>query len=272
MDYNKETLTRLSEALRIAIGNRSVEQFAQMVFAEPKVIASILYTKGTIPDRELCRRIAARSEGRITHTYLYELCGYSEKDTEENRDWAVWKKFKRGQIYYVDLGYNLDYEQCGVRPCVVIQNDVGNQKGGIVQIAPLTSKTKNNLPTHVYLSAGQGLTKDSIIMVEQARCISKRRFFYNGFPSKITELNEAKLKELNNAILFEFGIEDLDFSDEVAYKMLIQIYKMKKKNDKDLVDVMQDKIAQFVDYCTRYHKDANEIKLQFIASRRISIA
>ena len=84
---------------------------------------------------------------------------------------------KRGELYYADLSPVVGSEQGGVRPVLVVKNDVGNKYSPTVIAAAITSKlTKAKLPTHIELSAIEyGLNKDSVILLEQIRTIDKRR-------------------------------------------------------------------------------------------------
>lgn len=84
---------------------------------------------------------------------------------------------KRGDIYFADLEPVVGSEQGGIRPAVIIQNDVGNHHSPTVIIAAITAKTrKTNLPTHIQVdSSREGLEKDSIVLLEQLRTIDKSR-------------------------------------------------------------------------------------------------
>ena len=91
---------------------------------------------------------------------------------------------KRGQIYMVDLSPVVGSEQGGVRPCVVIQNDIGNRFSPTVIVAAITGRTKKSLPTHAPLKS-TGLLKDSICLLEQIRTVDKSRLLdYVGEISK----------------------------------------------------------------------------------------
>ena len=84
---------------------------------------------------------------------------------------------KRGEIYYADLSPVVGSEQGGVRPVLIVQNDVGNRYSPTVIAAAITSqRDKNRLPTHIELQADKcGLAKDSIVLLEQIRTIDKKR-------------------------------------------------------------------------------------------------
>ena len=84
----------------------------------------------------------------------------------------------RGDIYYADLSPIVGCEQGGVRPVLIIQNNVGNRYSPPVIVAAVTSRMeKHPLPTHVFISRKYGLQKNSIIMLEQIRTIDKIRLF-----------------------------------------------------------------------------------------------
>ena len=109
---------------------------------------------------------------------------------------------KRGDIYFADLSPVVGSEQGGVRPVLVIQNDVGNKFSPTVIISAITSQlSKAKLPTHVELSSVQyHLPKDSVVLLEQIRTLDKKRL-----KDKITVLDERKMKEINRALLISLG-------------------------------------------------------------------
>ena len=109
---------------------------------------------------------------------------------------------KRGELYYADLSPVVGSEQGGVRPILVVQNDTGNKYSPTIIAAAVTSKlTKAKLPTHIELSANEfGLTKDSVIMLEQIRTLDKRRL-----KERIGELSMDTMKKVNVALLISLG-------------------------------------------------------------------
>jgi mRNA interferase MazF len=112
---------------------------------------------------------------------------------------------KRGDIYYADLSPVVGSEQGGVRPVLIIQNDVGNKFSPTVIAAAITSKTdKSKLPTHIDVYAEKyGLARDSVILLEQIRTIDKRRL-----KEKMGHLDDDLMNRVNNAITVSFGLED----------------------------------------------------------------
>ncbi len=109
---------------------------------------------------------------------------------------------KRGEIYFADLSPVVGSEQGGIRPVLVIQNDVGNKYSPTVIVSAITSQlTKAKLPTHIELSSQDyNLPKNSVVLLEQIRTLDKRRL-----KEKITHLDERKMKEVNRAILISLG-------------------------------------------------------------------
>ena len=86
------------------------------------------------------------------------------------------QQITRGDIYYTDLGKTIGSEQSGVRPSLIVQNDVGNRHSPTTQIVPLTTQRKKaSLPTHVRISPACGLDTSSIALVEQLRTVDKSR-------------------------------------------------------------------------------------------------
>lgn len=109
---------------------------------------------------------------------------------------------KRGEIYFADLSPVVGSEQGGVRPVLVIQNDIGNKYSPTVIVSAITSQlTKAKLPTHIELSSDScHLPKNSVVLLEQIRTLDKRRL-----REKITVIDERKMKEINRAILISLG-------------------------------------------------------------------
>jgi mRNA interferase MazF len=112
---------------------------------------------------------------------------------------------KKGEIYFADLSPVIGSEQGGVRPVLVVQNDVGNKYSPTVIVAAVTSQiNKAKLPTHVEIPAeGHGLAKDSVILLEQLRTIDKKRL-----REKIGRIDEKSLEKTNEALTISLGIVD----------------------------------------------------------------
>ena len=110
---------------------------------------------------------------------------------------------KRGDIYYADLSPVVGSEQGGIRPVLVIQNDIGNKYSPTVIAAAITSQiNKAKMPTHIDLAAKDyGLNKDSVILLEQIRTIDKRRL-----REKIGRIDDGLMASVNNALSISFGL------------------------------------------------------------------
>lgn len=109
---------------------------------------------------------------------------------------------KKYDVWMAEMREGIGVEQKGTRPVVIIQNDTGNAYSPSVIVAPLTSKPKKRIPTHVYVdSYKNGLPRDSIILTEQITTLDKTRLKH-----KITTLDLNTRKMLDSAILTSLGI------------------------------------------------------------------
>ena len=108
----------------------------------------------------------------------------------------------RGDIYYADLSPVVGSEQGGVRPVLVVQNDVGNKYSPTVIIAAITSQLdKAKLPTHIEIKKEYGLEKDSVILLEQIRTLDKRRL-----KEKVCTIDNETMQKVDIAIMISLGI------------------------------------------------------------------
>jgi mRNA interferase MazF len=113
---------------------------------------------------------------------------------------------RRGEIFYANLNPVLGSEQGGLRPVLIIQNDIGNTYSPTTIVAAITSKIKRaKLPTHIEISAAQyKLEKDSVILLEQLRTIDKQRL-----KERIARLDDRTMESVNEAINISLGLIDL---------------------------------------------------------------
>ena len=112
-------------------------------------------------------------------------------------------EIKRGYLYYADLSPVVGSEQGGIRPVLIIQNDIGNKYSPTVIVAAITSQSnKAKLPTHIEISANEyGLNKDSVILLEQIRTIDKKRL-----REKIGCLDKNMMLKVNNSLQISLGL------------------------------------------------------------------
>lgn len=113
---------------------------------------------------------------------------------------------RRGDVFFADLSPVVGSEQGGIRPVLILQNDIGNQYSPTTIIAAITSQiAKAKLPTHVEIPAKvSGLEKDSVILLEQLRTIDKSRLF-----EKVSSLNEELMYKVNRAMEISLGLVEI---------------------------------------------------------------
>jgi len=113
---------------------------------------------------------------------------------------------KRGDILYADLSPVIGSEQGGLRPVLIVQNDIGNKYSPTVIVAAITSQiNKAKLPTHIEISAEEyGLTKDSVVLLEQVRTIDKKRL-----KEKVGHINDDLVPSINEALSISLGLLDI---------------------------------------------------------------
>jgi len=112
------------------------------------------------------------------------------------------KSILRGDLYYADLNPVVGSEQGGIRPVLIIQNDVGNKHSPTVIIAAITSKAmKATLPTHCVLNPHAGLDRDSVVLLEQIRTIDKRRL-----KDHVGTLGQDDMSAVNKALAISVGL------------------------------------------------------------------
>ena len=267
---------QLSTELRVAIGYRNIESFMKLMkMVDHRQIANILDMKITeLPDRNFLRKVAQNSNGMVTYLRLYDICGYSEKDPEEDRTWKTWIP-KKGDIVRADLGIGYDSIQGGQRPILIVGNDLGLKYSDILFGIPVSSKKKGNDKMHVFIEKEYGLEKNSYALCEQTRVMSKRSFFFNGNPWKICTLDEQKLQKVYNILEFQLGIKDLNFDPNKAFEMINQMKLLKKniktKESKDLIKLFNEKLNEFKEYCKNYNINYEDVVNEYKRANNYAI-
>ena len=111
---------------------------------------------------------------------------------------------KRGDIFYTDLSPVIGSEQGGIRPVIIMQNDIGNRYSPTVIVAAITSQiNKAKLPTHVEISSEEyGLNRDSVVLLEQIRTLDKRRL-----KEKIGHMTDSDMEKVNKALLISLSLD-----------------------------------------------------------------
>ena len=111
-------------------------------------------------------------------------------------------QISKGDIYYADLNPIRGSEQRGIRPVLIIQNDIGNKYSPTVIVAPITTKKYNNIPTHVRIKRIKNMRPNSIVLLEQVRTIDKSRL-----KKYITKLNDYQIIKVEKALTISFGFK-----------------------------------------------------------------
>jgi mRNA-degrading endonuclease toxin of MazEF toxin-antitoxin module len=162
---------------------------------------------------------------------------------------------KRGEVWLADLSGSKGSEQGGIRPVLIVSNEMNNLHSPTVTIVPLTSKeTKNKIPTHVKIQDEYILPEVSIALVEQIKTIDKVRVIkYMG------KTTDAIMIEIEKAIDIQMAMhKNFDYSR--AYKMIETIKDLQKEvkelgNRPRLVSILNKEIEAFKMYCSEYNKD-----------------
>lgn len=110
-------------------------------------------------------------------------------------------KIKRGEIWLVNLGEGNGSIQGGSRPCIVISNDMANIHSPVINVIPVTSKSKNKLPTHVSIGTESGLLQESTAMAEQTMLVNK-----SSLTRKVGEVDSSTMNRLEMAEMIQMGI------------------------------------------------------------------
>ena len=112
---------------------------------------------------------------------------------------------KRGDIFYADLSPVVGSEQGGMRPVLIVQNNVGNHYSPTVIVAAITAKVqKAKMPTHVNINAAHpGIEKNSVVLLEQIRTIDKQRL-----KDRVTHLDDQTMRRVDNALQISIGLAD----------------------------------------------------------------
>ncbi len=160
-----------------------------------KIIIIILITL----TKNYCTRVNVKKLGNNINEFHLILKYYLYK----NKWSVITMTIKRGDIFYADLSPVVGSEQGGVRPVLIVQNDVGNKHSPTVIAAAITSqKEKSKLPTHIELHAQNcGLSKNSVVLLEQIRTLDKKRL-----KEKMGNLDKSIMSTINSALSISFGL------------------------------------------------------------------
>lgn len=112
----------------------------------------------------------------------------------------------RGELYYADLSPTVGSEQGGIRPILILQNDVGNRHSPTIIVAAVTASPKKPLPTHVAIGSTKGISKSSVVLLEQLRTIDRSRL-----GSYIGRVSGESLSQIDEALKISVGLAPAPF-------------------------------------------------------------
>ena len=163
--------------------------------------------------------------------------------------------YKRGDVFFADLGQGIGSEQMGYRPVVIIQNDTGNKHSPTVVVAAVTSKVdaKAKQPTHCFIGAEYGLELPSVILLEQIRTLDKQRL-----EKYVGRLSKKHLNDLNHALAISVGLIPAQENLVLCLcKPCADNFRLDGKYD--LIRVIENQVRDTCTYCN--HRMGYEYEL-----------
>lgn len=259
-DKTNINIKELSDLFNLAKGYRNIAQFLNdcEIYEDKNIIIDI-FNKRYNPALRVhhLRKVAQASEYRVTIEQLANATGIKLNDAISELKSI---RIIRSGIYMCDFGNVLDSETGGIRPVVIIQNQLGNDKSSLSIVAPITSAiNKNKLPTHVLIGYESGLVKESEVLLEQITRISKRRLLFNGEIHKVGEVPEYLMTKIETAIKKSMGLIPLFFDEKIALEYLTALYSIKNVTNRNKGIRIAETIIQnkFEEYCMDYGKDCS---------------
>lgn len=267
-DKNLVNTKELSRLFNIAKGYRNTNQFLDDcgIYEDKNIIIDVLNGRFNPALRvHHLRKVGQASENRVTLEQLASASGMTINDST-----AELKNIKvvRGGIYMCNMGDILDNEQGGIRPVVVLQNQLGNDRSTLSIVAPVTSSiSKNSMPTHVPIGYESGLYKPSEVLLEHCKSVSKRRLLFNGEVIYIGGVPEHLMNQIDTAIKKSMGLIPLFFDKEIAKKYLLALKGIEDakrlKNTNALQIAHKIVMSKFEEYCGDYNVDHHAILNDF---------
>lgn len=225
---------KLSFLVKKAVGYNTIPEFADRagIPNSAKRIADIIYERGTTyPEVGLLMKIALSSEFRVTFNDLRIACGYSLNDGKVDLRSV---KAVRGWICLCDYGNVIDSEQGGIRPSLIVSNNIGNLHAGILTAIPLSSRIgKNNQCTHIRIGQESGLPYESEILVEQMKVVSKSRLMIDGFIQPLCECPEDILRRVEIAIMKQTGMVGTRVNESTVSRFLDKLNEYAHKAEEN---------------------------------------
>lgn len=232
-NYNSEFSSRLNEfkkVLRKAVGDdKTYSEFYELVNIDPVYMSNLLSGRNTnFPNPTILKRISECSADKsITFDVLMRVCGFAKQQFVRPGDLNI----QRLDVLNIDLGETMGSIQGKTRPCVVIQNNVGNKYSPTIIVAPITSTLKKiKQPTHVLLGHECGLDEISVCLFEQVQTVNK--FQVKSRIGRITDRNDiAKIDEALKRSLGAWGftdevIKNMEYSQDIEVSMFRKLFNV----------------------------------------------
>lgn len=199
---NEDILKKFRVLLDKAVGYDTLRSFCDKCEVNPIYVENFLDGKNpNVPNKRLLTKIAQNSQGRVIYEELSNLFYIEDETSKEDMDLTA---IRKGDILWVDLGVSEGSEQAGLRPTVCIQNNLGNRYSPTIIVASITSQiSKAKLPTHVEIKKELGLSKDSVVLLEQIRTVDKKAKI-KGY---IGHCDIETMKRINYALKISLGMD-----------------------------------------------------------------
>ena len=222
---------KLANLVKIAVGNNTISEFAGKngIPNSIKDIVNIFNAKiTTYPELWLLQKIANGSELRVSFDQLRIACGYDINDGDINL-----KDIKPfwGGLYMVNFGNFVDSIQGGIRPACIAQNNIGNNMATITWAIPISSKLGKAMPMHIRIGRESGLERESELLIEQMRVITKRDLLIDGHIRFLGEANDEIMRQVSIGIMKQAGMVHAKAKESTVSRFLDKLNEYVNKEE-----------------------------------------
>ena len=226
---------KLANLVKIAVGNNTISEFAGKngIPNSIKDIVNIFNAKiTTYPELWLLQKIANGSELRVSFDQLRIACGYDINDGDINL-----KDIKPfwGGLYMVNFGNFVDSIQGGIRPACIAQNNIGNNMATITWAIPISSKLGKAMPMHIRIGRESGLERESELLIEQMRVITKRDLLIDGHIRFLGEANDEIMRQVSIGIMKQAGMVHTKAKESTVSRFLDKLNEYVNKEEESRV-------------------------------------
>jgi len=230
---------KLANLVKIAVGNNTISEFAGKngIPNSIKDIVNIFNAKiTTYPELWLLQKIANGSELRVSFDQLRIACGYDINDGDINL-----KDIKPfwGGLYMVNFGNFVDSIQGGIRPACIAQNNIGNNMATITWAIPISSKLGKAMPMHIRIGRESGLERESELLIEQMRVITKRDLLIDGHIRFLGEANDEIMRQVSIGIMKQAGMVHTKAKESTISRFLDKLNEYVNKEEESRIRHLQ---------------------------------